>query len=110
MSATAFRKERTTNHHAGRASLREDLTQEILFQMEQNIRDVITADTPEVGRQVLFDDFLSNSRHVLSSLSVKQLQRGSENDFALQRATGVVSDVGDNETMQCVPVSRDAAT
>lgn len=79
--------EPTTSTQIERQKLREELTEVILFRIQQDLEDEIPPTFPENSRRVLLDDCLSNSRHVLSALTVEQLQSASDDDFALQRHT-----------------------
>jgi len=77
--------ETPTSHQAECQKLREDLSDAILLKIEQEIEDVITADIPAESRAALLDDFVSNSRYVLSCLTVEQLEIGLQGCAALAR-------------------------
>jgi hypothetical protein len=66
--------ETPTSRQTERQKLRESLTDDILFIIEQEIKDAIPNDILEGGRKELLDDSLASSRHVLASLSIEQLQ------------------------------------
>jgi hypothetical protein len=74
-----------TSHKAERQKLREDLTDTIIFRIQQEIEDLITANIPGESRTAILGDFLSNSRYVLSALSVEELEIGLQGCAALER-------------------------